>query len=74
MTLGEKELVKRWREGYRDLLDSWGMWGERVSFDLAWVAIGSQLGEGDDDGGADGKRKVEVGYGGEMEGGGVCTV
>ncbi|KIR69689.1 cytoplasmic protein [Cryptococcus deuterogattii CA1014] len=25
----EKKMVERWREGYRDMLDSWGMWGER---------------------------------------------
>lgn len=31
----DKELIKRWQEGYRDLLDSWGMWGTRVEFDTS---------------------------------------
>jgi hypothetical protein len=38
-------MVKRWREGYRDLLDSWGMWSERVPFDVQWMETGRALGE-----------------------------
>lgn len=30
----EKNLIKRWKECYRDMLDSWGMWGERCEFDV----------------------------------------
>jgi len=38
-------MVKRWREGYRDLLDSWKMWSERVAYDVVWMEIGRGLGE-----------------------------
>lgn len=38
-------MVNRWREGYREMLDSWGMWGERVEFDVGWLEIGRGLGE-----------------------------
>ncbi|ORY34245.1 hypothetical protein BCR39DRAFT_517213 [Naematelia encephala] len=30
----QREIVARWREGYRDLLDAWGLWGQRVEFDV----------------------------------------
>nr|XP_019014511.1 uncharacterized protein I206_00593 [Kwoniella pini CBS 10737]OCF53292.1 hypothetical protein I206_00593 [Kwoniella pini CBS 10737] len=30
----EIEIIKRWKETYRDMLDSWGMWGERCEFDI----------------------------------------
>ncbi|WRT63824.1 uncharacterized protein IL334_000749 [Kwoniella shivajii] len=32
----EKHTIERWREGYRDMLDSWGMWGERCELDIRW--------------------------------------
>ncbi|WWD08951.1 hypothetical protein V865_007066 [Kwoniella europaea PYCC6329] len=34
LTKDERQIVKRWRECYRDMLDSWGMWGERCEFDV----------------------------------------
>lgn len=45
----EKKMVERWREGYRDMLDSWGMWGERCEFDVKWGNLQRSLG-GDDAG------------------------
>nr|XP_018266712.1 uncharacterized protein I303_00687 [Kwoniella dejecticola CBS 10117]OBR88870.1 hypothetical protein I303_00687 [Kwoniella dejecticola CBS 10117] len=27
-------VINRWKETYRDMLDSWGMWGERCEFDI----------------------------------------
>ena len=33
LAAAERVIVARWQEGYRDLLDSWGMWAERVAFD-----------------------------------------
>lgn len=45
LSLSEREMVKRWREGYRDLLDSWKMWSERVAYDVVWMEIGRGLGE-----------------------------
>lgn len=50
----EKMMVERWREGYRDMLDSWGMWGERCEFDVKWGNLQRSLG-GEDAG--------EEGYG-----------
>lgn len=45
LTHGERESVKRWTESYRDLLDGWGMWGERVEFDTGRMEVGRGLGE-----------------------------
>lgn len=53
LTYRECQMVKKWVEGYRDLLDGWGMWGERVEFDVGRMEIGRGLGEdrrSDDDG------------------------
>jgi hypothetical protein len=41
----ERDTVKRWTESYRDLLDGWGMWGERVEFDTGRMEVGRSLGE-----------------------------
>ena len=41
----EKEAVKRWNQSYRDLLDGWGMWGERVEYDIGRMEVGRGLGE-----------------------------
>ena len=38
-------MVRRWTESYRDLLDSWGMWGERVEFDIGRMDLGRNFGE-----------------------------
>ena len=48
----ERAMVKRWREGYRELLDGWGMWSERVEYDVRYMEVGRALGEvrGNEDG------------------------
>ncbi|WVR03585.1 hypothetical protein IAU60_000577 [Kwoniella sp. DSM 27419] len=40
----EKETIERWKEGYRDMLDSWGMWGERCALDVKWGELQRGLG------------------------------
>ncbi|WVF65929.1 hypothetical protein IAT40_000667 [Kwoniella sp. CBS 6097] len=42
----ERETIERWKEGYRDMLDSWGMWGERCAFDVKWGEIQRGFGAG----------------------------
>ena len=52
LTSAERETVKRWQESYRDLLDAWGMWGERVEYDVGRMDVARVLGQGrivDDD-------------------------
>lgn len=34
LSIREKKQVERWVEGYRDMLDSWGMFTARSSFDV----------------------------------------
>ncbi|WVQ80889.1 hypothetical protein IAT38_002996 [Cryptococcus sp. DSM 104549] len=48
LNAAEKKRVERWREGYRDLLDSWGLWGERCEFDVRWGEVARRLGGGGD--------------------------
>ena len=45
LSTSENLVVKRWREGYRDLLDRWGMWNERAKYDVVWLEMGRALGE-----------------------------
>ena len=45
LSSSERSMLKRWREGYRDLLDRWGMWEERVKYDVVWLEMGRALGE-----------------------------
>ncbi|ORX34788.1 hypothetical protein BD324DRAFT_593880 [Kockovaella imperatae] len=41
----EQETIRHWTEAYRSLLDSWGMWGERIDLDTRRMEIGKMLGE-----------------------------
>lgn len=56
LSQAEKMMVERWREGYRDMLDSWGMWGERCEFDVKWGNLQRSL--GGDDAGEEGDGKM----------------
>lgn len=42
---GERRQVEKWVEGYRNLLDSWGMWSERSDFDVLRFERLRRLGE-----------------------------
>lgn len=35
----ERKTVKRWREGYRDLLDRWRLFGKRVEYDVLRLEV-----------------------------------
>ena len=56
LSQAEKMMVERWREGYRDMLDSWGMWGERCEFGVKWGNLQRSL--GGDDAGEEGDGKM----------------
>lgn len=45
LNASERETVRRWNESYRDLLDGWGMWGQRVEYDIGRMELGRGLGE-----------------------------
>ncbi|WVO16751.1 hypothetical protein L204_104435 [Cryptococcus depauperatus] len=45
----EKVMVERWRETYRDMLDSWAMWSERCDFDIKWGQLQRTLGSKEED-------------------------
>nr|XP_031857269.1 uncharacterized protein CI109_007324 [Kwoniella shandongensis]KAA5524341.1 hypothetical protein CI109_007324 [Kwoniella shandongensis] len=43
LSKSERDTVERWREDYRDMLDSWGMWGERCEYDVKWGEVARHI-------------------------------